>query len=276
MYNNTGLIGHPLSHTLSPLIHNFFYFNAGVNGGYCCFDVQKSDLPGIISNFKKYNFRGFNITLPYKKDILEFADFLSEDVENIGAANTVAVRENKLYAYNTDIKGIIDTFKVFDVQLKNKRILVLGSGGSARPLFYLLKDASPKSVDIVNRTIKNTEDILSELKIQSFNIYDTFFLKRRNIYDIIVNTTSLGLKGDCFFDMENIECSEFLFDFQYNINNETPFLLSFNGKYHLKSDGLVMLISQAAESFNIFHGLSHCWDALEVKSKILNSLIEVK
>lgn len=269
MYNNTGLIGHPLNHTLSPLIHNYCYFNSGVNGGYCCFDIPKDDLPEIISNFKKYNFKGFNVTLPYKRDVMDFADSLSDETEQIGASNTVKIHNNKLIAYNTDIKGILSTFKLFNIDLQNKKILVLGSGGSARPLFYLLKSANAKSVDVVNRTIKNAENMLKDLRIQQFNIYDKFFLKQKSIYDIIINTTSLGLNGDEFFDMTNIDCSEFVFDFQYSIHGDTPFLSKFKQKCKSSSDGLIMLISQGVEAFNIFNDMAFSWDILGIKNKLL-------
>ena len=269
MYNNTGLIGHPLSHTLSPLIHNYCYFNSGINGGYCCFDIPKEDLSWLISIFKKYSFKGFNVTLPYKSEIISLMDHLSEEVEQIGASNTVKIQDDKLYGYNTDIKGILATFNLFNVTLRDKKILVLGSGGSARPLFYMLKNAGARSVDVVNRTVKNTENILNELKIQKFNIYDTLFLKQRNMYDIIVNTTSLGLNSEDFFEMSNVGCSEFAFDLQYSVHGDTPFLSKYRGRCKCISDGLVMLISQGVEAFNIFHNMSFSWDVFDIRNKLI-------
>lgn len=263
MFSNTGLIGRPLSHTLSPLIHGYLLYKHKINGGYCCFEVKSEELKFILSNFKRFHFKGFNVTLPYKTDIIKYLDDLSSEAKNINAVNSVKIDSGKAKGYNTDIFGIEKTFEHFKIELKNKRILVLGAGGSAKALFYFLKDKD-LTVDVVNRTPKKAENVLLELNIDNFNIYGLPFLQKRNSYDIIVNTTSIGINGEDFLDMSNIFCKEFAFDFQYNINIETSFLKVYKDKVKYFCDGLLMLIYQAAKAFNIFHNTDIDIDARDI------------
>ncbi|MBZ4671947.1 MAG: shikimate 5-dehydrogenase [Deferribacteraceae bacterium] len=268
MYHNAGLIGHPLSHSISPLIHNYFYHKSRINGGYCCFDIDKNEIAQIIHTMKKFNFKGFNVTLPYKTDIIDFLDEIDLQASKINAVNTVKIMEGKLFGYNTDLFGIEKTFEKFEIELSNKKILILGSGGAARPLFYFLKDKNA-NVDIVNRTVKNTETVLEQLEIYNFNNFDLLFLKKNNYYDIIVNTTSVGIDKKEFFDMSHIDCGEFAFDFQYSIDGCTPFLDIYKNSVPKYTDGLLMLIYQGLKAFGLFNDVKLEIDINELKKFIL-------
>ncbi|UOD34350.1 shikimate dehydrogenase [Deferribacteraceae bacterium V6Fe1] len=268
MYHNTGLIGHPLNHSISPLIHNYFYHKSRINGGYCCFDIDKNEIAQIIHTMKKFNFKGFNVTLPYKTDIIDFLNEIDLQASKINAVNTVKIMEDKLFGYNTDLFGIEKTFEKFEIELSNKKILILGSGGAARPLFYFLKDKNA-NVDIVNRTVKNTETVLKQLRINSFNNFDLLFLKKNNYYDIIINTTSVGIDKKGFFDMSHIDCGEFVFDFQYSIDGDTPFLDIYKEKVAKYTDGLLMLIYQGLKAFELFNDVKLVIDINELKKFIL-------
>lgn len=252
MYNNTGLIGKPLTHTLSPMIHGYLYWKYKINGGYCCFEVKEDELVSILKKFKKFKFRGFNITLPYKSDILTYLDEVSVEAQCINAVNSVKIDEEKAKGYNTDIYGIEKTFEHFNIDLHNKKILILGAGGSAKALFYFLKNKK-LTFDIVNRTPKKAEKALYELDIQNCNIYDLLLLQKLNYYDIVINTTSVGINGGNFLDMSKIFCKEFAFDFQYNINDDTSFIKIYKNKVKHSCDGLLMLVYQAIKAFSIFH-----------------------
>ncbi|MBZ4643564.1 MAG: shikimate dehydrogenase [Deferribacteres bacterium] len=254
MYSNTGLIGYPLEHSLSPKIHTYLYYKSLINGGYCCFEINRNELEDTINQFKRFKFKGFNVTLPYKIDVIKFLNELSTEAQEIGAVNTVKISNNKLYGYNTDLYGIIKTFELFSVSPQNKKILVLGSGGASRALFYFLKDKRCH-VDVVNRTVINTENLLKEMKIEKFNIHDLLFLKKNNYYDIIINTTSVGIQNGEFFDMKNINCGEFAFDFQYSVSSQTPFLSIYNSLVEKRADGIYMLIYQAVKAFSYFHDI---------------------
>lgn len=268
MYHNTGIIGHPLSHSISPTIHNYFYYKSRINGGYCCFDIQKDEIEQIIYLMKKFNFKGFNVTLPYKTDIISFLDDIDLEASKINAVNTVKIKDGKLIGFNTDLFGIQKTFEDFNIKASNKKILILGSGGAARPLFYFLKDKGAY-VDIVNRTVKNTEAVLEQLGIRSFRNFDLYFLKKNNYYDIIVNTTSLGIDKSEFFDMSNINCGEFVFDFQYSVDGDTPFLNIYKEKVPKYTDGLLMLIYQGLKAFELFNDTKFVANINKLKKFIL-------
>lgn len=268
MYHNTGLIGHPLNHSISPLIHNYFYHKSRINGGYCCFDIHKNEIEQIIHIMKKFHFKGFNITLPYKTDIIDFLDEIDLQASKINAVNTVKIKDGKLIGYNTDLVGIEKTFEDFNIKIYKKKILILGSGGAAKPLFYFLKDKDV-DVDIVNRTVKNTETVLEQLSISSFKSFDLLFLQKNNYYDIIINTTSVGVDKKGFFDMSNIDCGEFVFDFQYSVGGDTPFLDIYKEKVPRYTDGLLMLIYQGLKAFELFNDTELAININELKKFIL-------
>lgn len=250
MFINTGIIGFPLKHSLSPMLHNFFIYQAGINGGYCCFEVSKADnLPETLTFLKNSGFVGINVTLPYKNDIMEYIDETDAVASEIGAVNTLLFNESgRIFGTNTDAYGIEKTFEYYSVSCLNKDILVLGAGGSTKALLYYLKDKNYKSLTIANRTTPKAEKMLSHFGLNKGRIIEIESLKKYSEYDIIINTTSVGLDGGRFLDMSNIKCREFAFDFQYS-KNLTPFLKKYYKQNVISSDGLMMLIYQGAKSF---------------------------
>lgn len=250
MFFNTGIVGFPLKHSLSPLLHNFFIYHTDLNGGYCCFEVpENSGLPKTLSFLKEKGFRGINVTLPYKVTIMDYVDEIDDLALDIGAVNTLIIQENgNIYGTNTDIYGIEKTFERFGVSCSNKNVLVLGAGGSSKALFYYLKRYDCESLTIVNRTPEKADEILANSGITKAETADLEALKKDNVYDIIINTTSVGLDGGGFLDMSKISCREFAFDFQYS-KTLTPFLKEYRNQNIIYSDGLMMLIYQGAKSF---------------------------
>ncbi|WP_303699899.1 shikimate dehydrogenase [Flexistipes sinusarabici] len=249
MFFNTGIIGFPLKHSLSPLLHNFFIYHTGVNGGYCCFEVSKAEnLPKTLSFLKESGFVGLNVTLPYKTDIMKYTDETDAVASEIGAVNTLLLNESGIFGVNTDVYGIEKTFEHYGVSCLDKDILVLGAGGSTKALLYYLKYQNYKSLTIANRTPVKAEKMLAHFGLNKSRTKEIESLKKYNEYDIIINTTSAGLEGGRFLDMSNIKCREFAFDFQYS-GNLTPFLKEYYKQNIICSDGLMMLIYQGVESF---------------------------
>lgn len=256
-YINLGLIGKPLSHTLSPKIHTSFLYKSRLNGGYNAFEVAAAErLPFILNFFKEYNFRGFNITVPYKEDIIPLLDSLHPDAEEIEAVNTVLIKEGRSIGYNTDIYGFRKTLEEAGVELKDKTVLVLGCGGAAKAVFKVIKDAEPKSVTVVNRTAEKCEKIKKLLKFDNFFIYDYNFIGQKQQFDVIINTTSIGLDGSTFPVMANLTCFDAAVDIQYKKEGLTPFLSAFEDRTNILADGLGMLIHQAHEAFRIWTDIS--------------------
>lgn len=248
MYKNFGLIGNPLSHTISPRIHNIFLNITRINGGYNCFEVDENELGDIVHFFKKMRYVGFNVTLPYKQKIIDFMDKIDDSAIKVGAINTVKILDGKLYGFNTDIFGINETFRFYNIDLNRKDVLVLGAGGATRGLLYELKKYDYKEVTIVNRTLENAEKLLDEFKMArscaiSLNLFDNF-----KKYDIIINSSSAGISGGVF--LEGLECEVF-FDMQYALRGETFLMKQIS--YKKGFDGLVMLIGQAYKAFCIWN-----------------------
>ncbi|ADR19556.1 shikimate dehydrogenase [Calditerrivibrio nitroreducens] len=249
MYKNFGLIGKPISHSISPKIHNIFLYTNRLNGGYCCFELEDSQLPDVIDLFKKMHFTGFNVTLPYKERIIDFLDGLESDAEKIGAVNTVKIENGKLIGYNTDIFGIRETFKFYNVDLSKKVIVVLGAGGAARGLLYELRNHDYEELIIVNRTVEKGFLIAEEFEIKKYSVKDLNSFDYSKKYDIIINSSSAGLSGGAVFgDLK----ADVAFDMQYDLEKKTIFLEKVDCKRGF--DGLVMLVGQAYKAFCIWNG----------------------
>ncbi|KAA0259306.1 shikimate dehydrogenase [Deferribacter autotrophicus] len=257
---NYCLIGHPVNHSLSPIIHNYFIFHAKLNAGYVCFDIVENEFEKYIDLLRN-NFDGFNITVPYKEKIIKYLDEIDIEAGNIGAVNCVKNINGKLVGFNTDIYGIKITFEKYNVNLNYKDILVIGSGGATKPLIQYIKNFSYSKLDIVNRTVSKAENLIEKFKLKKTRAFPLEYLGKNEIYDIIINTTSIGLEGGWFCKM-NIEAKEFVFDMQYKLESKTPFLSQINVEQFC--DGKIMLIYQAYKSFEIWNSISLQFDLTKI------------
>ena len=145
-----GLIGKDIQYSLSPLIYNYWFNLYGINASYDLIDVSEISI-NLINNLKNQHYLGFNITQPYKQDILGYVSHLSKEVNEIKSCNLIIYKDSILEAYNSDYIGLLDSFKYFNLDLKNKNILILGAGGTTNALIYSLI-----LLNIDNITISNT------------------------------------------------------------------------------------------------------------------------
>lgn len=268
MYSNMGLIGKPISHTLSPSIHNYFLYKNRINGGYCCFDIQENEINDILDFFKKFSFKGFNVTLPYKETIIKFLDKIDDDARCMNSVNTVKIDDGKLIGFNTDIYGIIETFNLYGISPIGKNILIIGAGGACRGLLYILKKLGYGFIDIVNRDLLKAERLLKEFNIENFKLFDVNKLNAFDNslkYDIIINTTSVGLTGENVYNFEKLSANV-AFDMQYSLSGDTLFLSKVFAD--IKIDGLPMLIGQAYQAFKVWHGISFESDYQDIISRL--------
>ena len=164
------VVGKSLPHTLSPEIHRAF--------GNTDYGVTELEDVGALSSFvqsKKYD--GYNVTIPYKRDIIPMLDVISDEAAEIGAVNTVVYRDGKLTGYNTDIGGMAYALKKADIKLKDKDVMILGSGGTCMTASCLLRREGAKSVTVVSRT-------------GGVNYENCYDLQNTQV---IINTTPLGM-----------------------------------------------------------------------------------
>lgn len=225
-----GLLGHPLGHSVSPEIHNAFGYE------YELFDT----CPENLGDFVNLGLKGFNVTIPYKKAIMEYLDEVDALAYEIGAVNTVVRRGDKLYGYNTDVLGMEYAISKSGIDLKDKSVMILGTGGTSLTAQVVCKRNGAKKVTVVSRSGKVNYDNYKECK-------DT---------QIIINTTPVGMYpniDDRLIDIDSFSCLEGGFDVIYN-PLETDFVRSFKRGGLPCSNGLLMLVAQAKYARDIFLG----------------------
>ena len=268
MYINLGIIGTPLEHSLSPRLHNYFFYCSNLNGGYTCFDVKKeSSIIDILEIFKRYNFIGFNVTVPYKELLFDNVDVVDSVANGTKSINTVCIKEGKLSGYNTDVYGFESMLQHNNICPDAKDILLIGAGGSAKSVLHCLSKYHFRSLTIVNKTLSRAKLLLMSLQLDIFNnilIKDMAFLNMKNSFDIVINATSLGLGGENFIDLKNISCTYAAIDLQYK-RDLTPFLQQFRGRCYILLNGIEMLVYQGLTAFNIWTGQD-----LEIDVKIIS------
>ena len=234
------IFGNPVNHSKSPLMHNYFFKKKGLN--YCYGRYLLEDGSKIIEKFKELKINSANVTVPHKEWAYKLSDEVRGIAKEMQAVNTLVLENEKVIGYNTDGLGFLEVIKEFDY----KKPLIIGAGGTARAISYLLK------ADIVNRS----ENRLKFFKEKGFNTYtwDNFEFKN---YDLIINTTSAGLKDNSLpmpKDMleKILENAKYVVDVIYG--KETPFL-KLAKKYNLIiRDGIYLLVYQGILAMELFLG----------------------
>lgn len=254
------LIGKSLKHSISPFIHNRILSELNIDAIYTNVELSDTEkLKEFVEMVRKdEDVVGFNITIPYKEDILEFCDEVSEDVRIINATNTVKKEDGKLLAYNTDWIGFKKSLEDIEVDIKDKKILVLGSGGAAKACIYGLYRMGAKEVFVANRTYEKAES-LKEVFQDILKIIPVEWLRRYEFkYDIIINTTSVGMfpnteNSPFDFEIYNQSLPVFVYDMIYN-PLKTAFLKEAEKRGIKTENGLKMLVYQAVEAEKIWFG----------------------
>lgn len=263
-----GLLGEKLGHSFSPEIHKFVFEKSNKKAIYNLFEVPKDKIKQALEGFKLINFKGINVTIPYKTDVIKYLDCISKEAESIGAVNTLKFSENKLSGYNTDYIGFGKMLKKFNVEVKGSTCVVLGSGGAAKAVVQYISDNRCKKLYIVSRSPENVSSEFSK-----FEVIDYKELENIKDGDFIINCTPAGMfpkVGISPVNREIVAKFKAAVDLIYN-PLETEFL-----KYARESkvkavNGLYMLVSQAIASEEIWN------DTLideEVVSEIYQNLIE--
>lgn len=248
------LLGSPVEHSFSPIMHNDSLKNINLDACYFAFDVKSDNLDDALRGLKAINFIGANVTIPHKVNVMKYLDFIDEKAKIIGAVNTIVNVNNKLYGYNTDIDGFIESLKVRNISLKNKTVAVLGTGGAAKGIIIGLLLEKVKHADIFSRDILKSNLIVDNITLSHENlsakVYSDF--DKSYPYDIIINTTPVGMYPnveDSIIDVKNIGHENTVFyDLIYN-PLETRFLKDAKDSGRDTINGLDMLILQGIQSF---------------------------
>ena len=248
-----GVIGHPISHSKSPKLHNYWLSKYNINGFYIPFSVTTDKLQVSIKSLIGLGFNGVNVTIPHKTNVLSFADSVTDRAALIGAANTLYFSKNgKVHADNTDgygfIQNIID--EIPDYDFYDKSALIYGAGGSARAIASALISNGVKEVGITNRT-RSKAQIISENLGAKVSVIDWRTAPETiQRADLIINATSMGMIGQPDFSqpISRAKKTALVIDIVYNpLITE---LLKEAKKLKLKTvGGIGMLINQAVPGF---------------------------
>ena len=256
------VIGKPVKHSLSPLIHNYWIKKYQLGLEYKKMEVEKDLLASLVEKIRKGKITGLNITLPYKKDIIPYIDEISHTAKDIGAINTVFLRRKKVYGENTDGVGFTRALeKKTKFNFSNKSIFVLGAGGASYGIISNLIKKKVRKIYVANRTLHKTKQLINffqnKNKNLNFEFVDWKNLVPTSDVDLIINTTSLGMNENESLEIDTYNLREkvIFVDIVYN-PKETELLKLFKKQGFICMNGLSMLIEQAAVSFELWFNIS--------------------
>jgi len=257
--NRYTVIGQPIAHSVSPAIHHLFGELTQRRLNYSRTEATKDTFAPIVKDWQASGGKGCNVTAPFKELAAKVCDRLNESATLAGAVNTIEMhRDGSLVGHNTDGVGLLrDIQKNKGIQLSQKRILMLGSGGAARGTMASLLSANPACVHIANRTVERAEELaqhFAHLGPTAFSAYDE--LEALAEFDIILNATSMAFDDKAPPIPKSIlHENSFAYDLTYSAN-PTPFLRWCEEcGVRQRADGFGMLVEQAADAFLIWEGV---------------------
>lgn len=251
-----GVIGWPIAHSKSPLIHGHWLAEHGLPGQYVPLAVAPDDLAGALTMLPKVGFVGANVTIPHKEEALRLADHVSARAGRIGAANTLVFRDGQIHADNTDGEGFLANLRQSAPQWQpaSGPALVLGAGGAARAIVDALSHAGVPRILLANRTRDRADRLAAGLDARIDVIDWSEISAHSGAAQTVVNTTSLGMTGQPPLDIElACDAGALVTDIVY-APLETPLLAQARQKGMMAVDGLGMLLHQAVPGFERWFG----------------------
>ena len=242
------VIGNPISHSLSPELHNFWLKKNNINAVYEKKKLEETELKSFINNLRNDKIHGINVTVPFKNKVIKYLDKLSLEVEKTDSVNTIYKNRNEIIGHNTDVAGFELGLRHSKISVLHKSALILGAGGVVPSIVYSLLGMGCKKIYLSNRTIEKAENIkkkFNEIEILKWGEIPNF--------DIVINATSVGLKGDSL-DLEFNVKDKIFYDVIYN-PKETQFLKKAKQEGNKIENGRFMFVYQANQSFSIWNNV---------------------
>ena len=267
MKKKFGIIGNPIKHSLSPVLHEYWFRKYNIDADYSIIEATDKDLPKIIEKVKRGYYSGINVTLPFKQMVINHVEKVVNDAELTGSVNTVLLdNDNTVIGENTDVYGLQAAYLKEIDNSSNKKALVIGAGGVSPSVILSIKKSGISNISITNRT--NEKCIFLKKKYSFLNIIPWEHLKSEiKNFDIIINATSLGLKNgeDFNFDFCDTKNETIYIDTIYNpLETKTFKYLREEGRRVF--NGLDMFIYQGQKSF-------YLWN--KINPEIDNELVEL-
>ena len=248
-----GVVGHPVAHSRSPMIHAMFAAATGQKLVYDRYDVAPDDFAREVGAFFAAGGRGLNVTLPHKEIAARCADTLTPRARLAAAVNTLArLDDGRILGDNTDGAGLMADLRRLGCEITGKQVLILGAGGAARGILSPLREQQPAELIVANRTAERARELAGDFGCT----YETLAGHKDLPFDVVIHTTSLGLAGKVpDVTTKIIGLQTFAYDLGYG-KPDTPFTrwASEHGAARV-AQGIGMLVEQAAESFLLWRGL---------------------
>ena len=247
------VIVNPIDHSLSPRLHNYWFKENNIDAIYEKKQVKEIDIEGIISEMRNGKIDGINVTVPFKKSVMPFLDKIAIP-EKIQSVNTIYIEKNnitgsnKIIGKNTDVIGFKLSLEHIKYSVKGKKIFILGAGGVTPSIIYALEEMKPSTIMLSNRTKEKAENL--KKSFPQLELVEWGDIKN---FDMIINTTSLGLKekDKIPINYDQIGPGKFFYDVIYN-PKKTNFLLEAEKRGHQIENGKMMFVYQAQEAFSLF------------------------
>ncbi|MDA3861852.1 MAG: shikimate dehydrogenase [Melioribacteraceae bacterium] len=258
-----GVVGHPIKHSLSPMMHNYAFNKGGLDFVYLPFDIASTNLKDALKGMVALGIAGFNVTIPHKERIVEYLDELSDSAKIVNAVNTVVNENGKLHGYNTDVNGILKTLEDYKDDIAGKTVSVLGAGGAARAVIYtLINNFNVKKINIINRTGEKAESLKDYFsskmlfeKIKAYELVPPDVTEILSKSKLIINASAIGMSPEEDDSPTTIPKSfnnkQIVFDLVYN-PRKTKFLSIAESQGATILNGLKMFIEQGAKAFELW------------------------
>ncbi|KAE8560372.1 shikimate dehydrogenase [Paenibacillus polymyxa] len=272
-----GVLGDPIKHSKSPLMHKIALQAAGIEGYFVPLHVTPDQLEDAVKGIRALHFRGVNVTIPHKVEVMKYLDEIDEGARLIGAVNTIVNDNGRLKGYNTDGIGYVRSLKEeTSVELKGARIAVLGAGGAARGVIHALLEERPESVIILNRTRDKAEQLALEWTTEAIPVMGYSNEEAKNVLttvDVLINTTSVGmspLSDELPLETNLIPQGIIVSDLIYNPLETRLLRESREQRGCTVHGGLGMFVYQGAVAFEYFTGVAPAVD--QMRAAVLRSL----
>lgn len=275
MMQRVGIFGYPISHSVSPHMHNAAFNQPGYLGyeaKYFPWETYPNQLTERVEMIKGDGFLGANVTVPHKQTVMKYLDEIDNLAMRIGAVNTIVNQDGRLVGSNTDALGFVNSLQdVAGLSVNGLEVVLIGAGGAARAAAYALADGEAGSLAIANRTIERAESLAGEIGktgtlVGAFGLDDPDFLSACERADLIVNSTSVGMlhgpaEGKSPIPAEVISPGCVVYDMVYN-PPKTPLLMDAERSGAKSVGGLPMLVYQGAAAWSLWTGLEAPVDAM--------------
>ena len=251
-----GVIGDPISHSLSPKIHNFLLEKYNISGSYQAIHLTKDNLLHGVKDLIDQGFAGFNVTIPHKESVFKICDHKSKSAQLTGAVNTVIITEDKrIFGHNSDVDGFLNNLKSqqSDFDLNNKTAFVIGAGGASRAIIYGLIKSKVKKIYLTNRSKDRAQKLINDftdLNTEIEFLEMDNFSKNLNNCDLLVNSTALGMENQpkLEINLSNLNQGSVVYDIVYK-PLMTDLLLDAKNRGNKIVTGIGMLVEQALIGF---------------------------